>query len=252
MRGADVVGVAAEVFRAALPVRLDDEALGLLDDLHAVRMQAEDGVEHPGGGAEVLAQRRHFIGQGGEDEAVQHFHARSAQQAPFLLVERAAVGILQVRGAGPVAVVAIGPAMVGALEGAGVALVVVADFGATVAAVVEHDIDLATVVAGDDDLVETQATEHEVALVGDFGSMGNEDPGSRKDSLHLGTEHRVVTEHFDRQQAFVQAFLNAVAEIIKEAATVTGINKIVVKHACALLIFIIGTLMLQSNFAKPL
>src|SRR5881394_1988119 len=88
----------------------------------------------------------------------------------------------------PGAVVAIGPAMIGTAEMGGVAAVVLAEPRAAMAAVVRQDVDLALGVAGDDDLVEADLAQHEVAGIGYLGLVSDEHPVAREDLFHLRFE----------------------------------------------------------------
>ena len=79
----------------------------------------------------------------------------------------------------------VGPAVVGAHEAGGVALLRPADGVATVAAGVNQDLRVAVGVAHDDDAVLADEGHEEVAGVGDLRFVGHEVPGPGEDPLHL-------------------------------------------------------------------
>ncbi|MNR43530.1 hypothetical protein D3C85_1621620 [compost metagenome] len=71
----------------------------------------------------------------------------------------------------------------------------------TVTTVVGHYVDLATVITRDNHRVKTNAAEHVIAVIGNLCDMRYEDPGARKDTLHLSLKNGLVVENFDRKQA---------------------------------------------------
>src|SRR5437588_4692046 len=116
-----VVGVAAEILGREFPVAWHDPFVGG-DDLDAALAAIDEGVEIPGHLAEVIEERRRVRVEGGEPEALVLIELRHGREAPAAAVEFAVVGLLMVGHADEAAVIGVGPAVIGAAEAGGVAV----------------------------------------------------------------------------------------------------------------------------------
>ena len=122
--------------------------------------------------AEVLLEVRRLRVHVGEDEAVVALDLRGLDQAPVLAVELLVVDLFEAGDADEVALQVVGPAVVGAHEGAGVPFLGAADRVAPVAAAVDQHLGLHVVIADDDDAVLAHEGHEEVARVGDLATRG--------------------------------------------------------------------------------
>src|SRR5712691_1213309 len=95
------------------------------------------------------------------------------------------IGLAEERHADQLPVGAITPAMVGAGEDGGVALVVAAHLHPAMAARIEEDMHLAGAVAAQDDRLLAHPRGGEIAGVGDLALMPDEEPGPGEDPLLL-------------------------------------------------------------------
>ncbi len=181
---ADVIGVAAEVFRREFPVARHDPFMAA-DDLDAALAAIEEGVEIPRGGAEIVRQRRRLGIERGEPQPLVLVELRYRHEAPVLPVKFVVVGLLEIRHAGELAVIAVGPAVIGAGEAGGVASVGAAEPVATVAADVEESTDLAGGVAHHKHWVFGHPGGEKVARQRDLAVMAEEEPAARKDPRQL-------------------------------------------------------------------
>src|SRR6266704_445358 len=95
------------------------------------------------------------------------------------------IGFSEERHADQLPVGAITPAMVGAGEDGGVALVVAAHLHPAMAARIEEDVDVAGAVAAQDDGLLAHPRGGEIAGVGDLALMPDEEPRAGEDLLLL-------------------------------------------------------------------
>ncbi|MCY1295531.1 hypothetical protein D9M70_448760 [compost metagenome] len=136
--------------------------------------------------AEEVFQRLGFVVVGGEDHAGVALHAQAGQRQ-LGLVEDVLVAV-RVRQRTQLAVQGVGPAVVRAGEAGGVAPVLLANRGATVAATVFQDVDLALLVAHHDHRATADGCGLEVAGIADFAFVGDPHPGAVEDLFQLDLE----------------------------------------------------------------
>ena len=180
MQGAQVVVIAGEVVRAGLPVGVDDEALGCSEHLHTLAVKAEEQIEVPGHAPEVLLQRRRGRVEGCEDQPVVGADLRSRGESVVFLTHSAECVSPQ-RCTDELAVAAVGPAVVRAAEVGGVARVGSANLNTPVPASIEQDVDLAGLVAGDDEVVLTDLADDVVTVRRDLRIVGQVHPAATED-----------------------------------------------------------------------
>src|SRR6266568_8731610 len=123
------------------------------------------------------------------------------------------IGFSEERHADQLPVGAITPAMVGAGEDGGVALVVAAYLHPAMAARIEEDMHLAGAVAAQDDGFLAHPRGREIAGVGDLALMPDEEPRAGKDPLLLLGINLLVDEDLAADLPGVQ---------INEAGAITG------------------------------
>jgi len=203
-----VVHVAAKLFSGELPVAGDNPLLNAAHHGGARLGAVEHGV-HIGRG---VAQIGLEVGGLGipicEDQALVGFHAR-LQRTPVGFVEAAIAFFLVTKGAfferhvDQVAGDVIGPAVVGAGEGLGVARIGAANAHATVAALVEEDFDAAVFLAHHDHRVFTHVGGHVVPGLGDVGIVPKQQPGATEDALELELVQFLVGVNARVDQALV-------------------------------------------------
>ena len=188
--GGRVVAEIVVVLGRDLPVgveRVAHNATGALDLAGggAVDEVVDGGAGRAQIGHEVGAAR----GEAREDEAAIGGDAGHAGELERGAAEIVALGPgLPVGHAQERAVVAVGPAVIGAAEGAGVAALLLADHGAAVAAAVDEDVDGALGVAGGDNGEAGHAGGREVPGVAQLALMGDVEPGAAEDALHFQFE----------------------------------------------------------------
>ena len=192
-----VVGVAGEVFGGEFPVAGYDPFLDAHEDFRAA-FAAVTGVE---GGVEVGLHVAEVVEEGGgggvpvgPDGALVVDQLGDFNEAPLGLVELLAVGFLEIGDADKLAVGGVAPAVVGAGEDGGVALVVAADFHAAVHTSVEEDVDLALAVAGENHGFLAHGGDEIVAGVGYLAFVADEEPASGEDLLLFLLVEGVVDE----------------------------------------------------------
>ncbi len=118
-----MVGVATEILGRELPIARHDPFVHAANHLDATLAPVEERVEIPAHLAEILAQRRRLGIEGGEVQPFVIVELRHWHQAPALAIELAVIGLFQIRDADQFAVIAVGPAVIGAGEARGVAIV---------------------------------------------------------------------------------------------------------------------------------
>ena len=165
-----------------LPVGRDVVFLHAGDDLHlAGRRLVDDEVDVVLGAGEIVVQRRRVGIEVHEPEAAIVLEARRAAQAELRLVEVLRIGVVA-RHAVQRAVVAVGPAVIDALEAPRVALALGADERAAMAAGVEQAVDLALPVAAEDHRPAGDPAGTEVAGLLQLGGVADIDPAAAEDA----------------------------------------------------------------------
>jgi hypothetical protein len=182
MAGGDVIIVRAIVDQR-LPVdRL--EPFHRPQCLHAAVPAVERGVQIPARVAEVGLEARGVLGPGREDDAGVSLDA-GLDQTEGRSVERVVIGLPLAGDMLERAVVAIGPAVIGAGETGGVSGVGATHPGTAVPTDVQECIDSAIAVAHDEDRVLAHIGRHEVARMRDLCFMTQEEPAAREDPFEL-------------------------------------------------------------------
>jgi hypothetical protein len=144
----------------------------------------------------MLYQRFNFIVQRAEQETAIVFHSDLFQVVGAFAVEgirvTCVVGVLDLD---QLAGVVEAPAVERTGEDGLVVLLLAAEHSATVAAGVDEAVQLAILVAGDDDGLTTDVTGEVVIRVGDLAFVRQIDPVAFKDVLHLELEQLGIGEH---------------------------------------------------------
>ena len=201
--GCAVVAVAEEVLGAELPVGGEDPLVEA-EDLHVgvgAVLLVEEEPESEEVVADVLLEGRCVGVPGGPDGALVDVELCDLDEPPLGLVELLVVGLLVVWDADEVAAEAEGPAVVGAGEDGGVALVVAADLHAAVSARVEEDVDLVLAVAGEDDGLLAHARDEVVAGLADLVDEADEEPASGEDAFEFDVVEVGVDEDLAADEA---------------------------------------------------
>ena len=177
------------VLELQLPVRGHGDAVCLVvRDQRQPEALVEEAVDVADGpGPEVVRQRRHGGVEGGEDEPAVALHPGQGDQAEAV----PDIGGLPFRvgHADQLPVVAVGPAVVLAAEGLGVARGALAHHRAAVPAPVDEHPDLAVLAPYEHDRLGADPHRQVVAGGRQLALVGHEDPGPLEDPLHLEREH---------------------------------------------------------------
>ena len=191
MAGRDVVIVRAVVHQC-LPVdRL--EPFHRAQRLHAAVAPIKHGVEIPARVAQISFEARRVLGPGRKDDPRVGLDAR-LDQTERRPVECPVIGLGLAGDVLEGAVVAVGPAVVGAHEPLGVAVVTTHDAIAAVAAHVEERVEPTLCVAGQDDRVFAHVGVEEIIRPGHQALMPDHQPGAPEDLLHLVVVDRLIAE----------------------------------------------------------
>ena len=212
--GGAVVGIPGEVLGGELPVArhppLDHPAQHLRSALAAVP-RVQQRIEVQAHTAEVFVERRRGRVPGGPDGSLVDFHLRHVDQPPLRFVQlfavaRAVLGnaVEVARRLHQAAVRGVAPAVIGAGEHRGVALIVAADLHPPVPAGVQQHVDPVLRIPGDDDRFVPHAGEKEIAGLGDLALMAHQEPRAREDLLQLGSVDVLVDEDLAADSAPVQ------------------------------------------------
>ncbi|MCY1510838.1 hypothetical protein D9M68_452270 [compost metagenome] len=234
----EVVGVGG-VFQLDLPVAGEAETV-LAGNLHAITgALLHEQVDPLLRRAEEVHQRLDVVLEGGEDHAVVLLDAQ-AHQGQFALVQ--AVGVaFRVRHAAQAAVQGVAPAVVGADEAVGLALLVLADGGATVAATVEQHVHVLLAVTHDDHRLLADVGALVAAGLGNLAGVGDPDPGAVEDLFQLFVEeagvgveggvHAVVQHQVGRRAGQVHGF-DQVGHDHSSSAQDADLQKKVIRRSC--------------------
>ena len=182
---AEVV-VLLEVLADELPVGVDVEGL-LMAHLpgvepvaaHTVAEVTDPGLERWGGRVEAGEQQ---WPPGGD--AHRHQVEVGGGVGTWNLVEQ--------RGGAETAVGRVGPAVVGAADGAGDVAVGFGEFGAAMTAGVQHRVEFTVGIAGDEDRATTDASYEQPPGFGDLVRGADAHPGSFEDASTLGLERALI------------------------------------------------------------
>src|ERR1700730_5095587 len=192
-----VVAVAAEILCREFPVARDPPFLdaaqylgATLAAVPAVQGQIEISDEF----AEIFEKGRRIGIPAGPDGALVAAELRDLDQSPLRFVELLVVGLAEIGHADEPAVGAVAPAVVGAGEDRGVALVVAAHLLAAVPAGIEEHVGLARPVAAQDHRLLAHARDEVVARVGDLALMPDKEPHPGEEPLQLPLVDLLVDE----------------------------------------------------------
>ncbi|MGB7025472.1 MAG: hypothetical protein WBD73_16905 [Candidatus Acidiferrales bacterium] len=161
--------------------------------LRAAVTPVEYGIEIPAGVAEIGLEARRVPVPGREDDAGIGLDA-GRDEAERGLVERAVIGFALARNVLQRTVVAVGPAVIGAHEPLGVAVVDATHAVAAVAAHIEQRVEPSLPVAGQDDRVLAHIRVKEIVGRGDQALVADHQPGTPENLLHLVVINRLVAE----------------------------------------------------------
>ena len=191
MAGRDVVVVRAVVDHR-LPVG-GLEPFHRAQGLHAAVPPIEHGVEIPARVAQIGLEARGVLGPGGKDDPGVGLHA-GLDETKGRPVERVVVGLGLAGDVLEGAVVAVSPAVIGAHEAFGVAVVAAHHAVAAVAAHVQQRVQLALSVAGQDDRVLAHVGVEVIVGRGHQALVPDHQPGAAEDLLHLLVVDRLIAE----------------------------------------------------------
>src|SRR5712671_1434248 len=161
-----VIAVAAEVFRREFPVARDQPFLHAGQDLAAALAAVpaiERQIEVAAEIAEIVEKRRRRLVPIRPDRALVGAELGDFDEAPARLIELLVIGLAEERHADETPVGAVAPAVIGAGEDGGVALVVAAHLHPAMPARIEKDMDLAGAVAAKEHRLLAHARDHKVA-----------------------------------------------------------------------------------------
>src|SRR5262249_31584452 len=133
---------------------------------------------------EIVGERIGVAVEAHEPEPAVLLETRRPPQAIGRFVEALGVGVVA-RHADQAAVIAVGPAVIDALEAAPIALALGADDGAAVAAGVEQAMELAALVAAEDHRPSRHLARAEIAGLLELRGMADIDPAATEDLRHL-------------------------------------------------------------------
>src|SRR5271166_4022727 len=180
-----VVAVAAEVFGGEFPVARHDPFVHAANELDAALATVEERIQVPGHLAEIFAQRRGLRVEGGEEQPLVAVELRHRIEAPALALQFAVIGFLQIRHADQPPVIAIGPAVIGAGEGGGIAELGAAQPVAAMAADIQKGMHLARRVAHNENRVFAHVSGEKIAGLRDLALMAQKEPAARENALQL-------------------------------------------------------------------
>src|SRR5581483_2568764 len=143
--------------------------------------------------AEMLFEARHLIGQAGEDQAAVGCHARGWEQTRKVAAYALRVA-LRMGDARQLPAVLVDPTVVVAAKSAGAAALIAAHEVAAMTADVEQYVDVAFVIAADDDRLFANVGGAIVARGGDLALVRHVDPRLFEDPAHLLLEDGRVRE----------------------------------------------------------
>ena len=193
-----VIAVAAEILGRKFPVARDQPFLhpgqhlaAALAAVPAVEREIEVRAEI----SEIVEERRRRRIPIRPHRPLVGAELRDLDKAPARLVEGFVVGLAEKRHADQMPVGAIAPAVIGAGEDRGVALVIAAHLHAAMAARIEEGVDLPAPVAAEDHQLLAHPRHEEITGVGDLAFMPDEQPGARKDPLQFLRVDRLVDEN---------------------------------------------------------
>src|SRR6185312_1948695 len=153
-----------------LPIALEFEPVRLAQPDLAAGIAVDPFVDRLGDGPQPVAQNRRVAVHGAEDEAAIALDAADLHEIELRILEVAGIAV------GPghteqLAAVGEGPAVIGAGERLGIALLGAADAGAAMGAAVEQRAELALPVARHDQRPQAQLRGDEIVRVRDLALM---------------------------------------------------------------------------------
>src|SRR5579863_3880214 len=139
----------------------------------------------------MILERRAGRRQAREDETAILIDTWNRREPVVLLAKRDVV-TTGVGHADQLAAIVVGPAVIGAAEGVGVAALALTDGVAAMHAAVEHQMNRAVLVARDDYGLRTDSAHDVVARLGNFARMSDVNPLAMPDFVELVVEDRTV------------------------------------------------------------
>src|ERR1700722_6215382 len=221
MRPTDVIGVAAEIFGRKLPIARHDPFVDAADHLDPPLASVEEIIEVPGHFAEIMDERRRRGIEGGEIQPLVAVELRGRYHTPVLAVQLAVIGFLEIGYADERPVIAIGPAVIGAGKGGGVAVIGAAQAITTMPADVEEGVDLTRGVAHHQNRVFAHIGGEEIAGQRDLALVAQEQPAARENPLQF----LLVDLWLDENPAAEQTVLG-----IDQAALHHGVHRLPLIH----------------------
>jgi hypothetical protein len=161
--------------------------------LRATATPVEYGIEIPAGVSEKGFQARSLFVPRREDNAGVSLDA-GLDEAEGWLVERLVIGFTLAGNVLERTVVAVGPAVIGAQEPLGVAVVAAHDAVAAMTAHIEQRVEPSLPVAGQDDRVLAHIGVKEIVGRGDQALVSDHQPGTPENLFHLVVINRLVAE----------------------------------------------------------
>ncbi|HXC14552.1 MAG TPA: hypothetical protein VNV39_17165 [Stellaceae bacterium] len=202
-----VIAVAAEILRREFPVARHAPFLDAAQDLRTTvaAVPAVEGlVEIVGKIAEIFGEGGGRRVPGGPDRALVVAKLRDLDETPLRPVEGRVVGLAEIGHADQPAVGAVAPAVIGAGENGGVALVVAAHLHPAMPARIQKDVDFAGAVAAQDDGFLAHPRDEEVAGVRDLAVVADKEPSAGEQPLLLLLVDRLVDKNLAADPPFAQ------------------------------------------------
>ena len=194
-RGQEALVNDGEMIGVGRILELDFPVAGKGEAMFAHRLDGEtaalfhEQVDPRLGAPKEAVERFDLFVEGREDQAVIFFDAQLDQAIIGLVEILIALGQRQ---AAQLAVLRIGPRMIGADEARGIALARFAHRRAAVAAAVDHDMNFARLGAVHDDRLAPDMGGDEIAGFGNVADVRDPDPGAVEDAVHLLLEDRRI------------------------------------------------------------
>ena len=155
------------------------------DHLDAALAAVEKGVEIPRHLAEIVEERRRLRVEGGEQQPLVIVELRHRHETPALALQFVVIGLLQIRHADQLAVIAVGPAVIGAAEAGRIAVIGSAQPVAAMPADIEEGAYHSIGAAHYQDGVFTHIGREEIAGFGDLALMAQKEPAAGEDALQF-------------------------------------------------------------------
>src|SRR5271156_4046679 len=180
-----MVAVTGKVFSRELPIARHDPFMHAADDLDTALAAIKEHVEIPLHLAEIIVQRRCRGVESGEPQPLVIVELRYWSKAPVLAIQFVVVGLLQIRHASEPPVIAVGPAVIGAGKGGGIAGIGAAQPVATMTAYIQKSVNLPRCIAHHQNRVLAHIGGEEIARLRDLALVAQIEPAAGEDPLQL-------------------------------------------------------------------